>query len=105
NFLVETVAKTLPPEAYVMMSGMSKQALIYDDTDFKHRHIVQAEVVGGEAGEYNQRTLLSENRLVYHTVEKDEASGKNKGRKIEKEGPIDTSWAPIRRKVGVVCRR
>src|SRR5262249_39102458 len=97
NFLVETVTKTLPAETYISISGMSKQALIYDETDFRHRHIVQAEVDGGEAAEYNQRTLLSENRLVYHTVEKDEATGKNRGRKIEKEGPtglITTTTSP-----------
>jgi hypothetical protein len=60
NTLIEKVATLFPEDAHIFLSGMSKQALIYTDRDYKHRHLIIAEAEGLRAAEYNLRTLLSE---------------------------------------------
>jgi hypothetical protein len=87
SFLVETVLKLFPPEAYITVSGLSPQALYYDTEDYRHRMLIVAEADGiKEAGEYSLRTLLTENKLKLKTVGKD-AQGSNEGQTLEKEGP------------------
>jgi hypothetical protein len=88
SFLVESVLKLFPKEAYLSLSGMSPQALLYSQENVKNRFIVIAEAAGvSEKAEYNLRTLISENRLEFSTVEKNLATGRNEPRTLSKEGP------------------
>ena len=86
-FAVESVLRFFPPEAYFERTGMSEHALPYSDEDFRHRHIVVYEHAGMDSGKvaYFIRTLLSENRINYETVEKTDEGLKS--RVIEKAGP------------------
>jgi hypothetical protein len=87
SFTVETVLRFMPSEAYFERTGMSEHALPYSDEDFQHRHIVIYEMAGMDSDKvsYFIRTLLSENRISYETVEKDKDGLKS--RVIEKLGP------------------
>jgi len=88
SYSVESVLPFFPASAYFGRSGMSERALVYSDEDFRHRilYIVEADAVAGDGlGAYFLRTLVSENRLVYETVEKD--GGRLVTRVIEKPGP------------------
>jgi hypothetical protein len=87
SFTVETVLRFFPAEAYFERTGMSEHALPYSDENFQHRHIVIYEHAGmaNETASYHIRTLLSENRLSYETVEKTEDG--LKARVIVKLGP------------------
>src|SRR5205823_1397149 len=60
----------------------------YSDEPLEHRFLVICEAAGmsGEFAEYLVRSLLSEGRLRYETVEKT-AGGALKPRSIEREGP------------------
>jgi len=72
SHLLETALQLWPPEAYIFRSGASERWLAYTDEDFRHRFIVLAEAraLETEFGAYLARTLISEGRLVYETVEK-----------------------------------
>jgi hypothetical protein len=87
SFVAEKVAEFFPPEAYLLLSAMSERALVYGDDDLQRRFLIIAEAEGlqGGMGSYIVRTLLSEGRLVYGTVEKT-PEGLH-GRTIAKEGP------------------
>jgi hypothetical protein len=87
SFTVESVLRFFPPEAYFERTGMSEHALPYSDEDFKHRHIVIYEHAGMDSDKvsYFVRTLLSENRISYETVEKTDEG--IRARVIEKMGP------------------
>src|SRR5262249_34146625 len=74
-------------EAYYFWSAISSKTLFYTEKDFKHKMLVIAEANGSEAASYTIRTLLSENRLTYEVVERDETTGRSGTRQIEKEGP------------------
>jgi hypothetical protein len=87
SFLVGNVLKLFPPEAYLSLSGMSKQALYYSKDDFRHRMLYIAEAAGMESAEYTIRTLLSEKRLAFKSVERNPTTGEHEERNIEKEGP------------------
>jgi hypothetical protein len=77
-----------PPTAFYSLSGMSERFLVYDPEPLKHRMVIIAEASALEDGfgVYLVRTLLSEGRLIYGTVDKDE-NGQIRGRRVEKEGP------------------
>jgi hypothetical protein len=88
TYTVESVLPFFPASAYFDRSGMSERALVYSDEDFRHRilYIVEADAVAGDGlGAYFLRTLVSENRLVYETVEKD--GDRLVARVIETPGP------------------
>jgi hypothetical protein len=88
SYNVESVLPFFPQSAYFGRSGMSERALVYSEEDFRHRilYIVEAEPVAGEGlGAYFLRTLISENKLVYETTEKD--GDRLITRVIEKPGP------------------
>jgi hypothetical protein len=87
SFTVETVLGYFPDEAFFARTGMSEHALPYSEEDFQHRHVVVYEAVGldSETASYFIRTLLSENRICYETVEK--TSEGLKSRVIKKDGP------------------
>jgi hypothetical protein len=87
SFTVEIVLKVFPDSAYYALSGMSEKALAYSVEPLKHRILVIYEIEGlsSEQGSYYLRTLLSEGRLRYETVEKTEEGLQT--RLIEREGP------------------
>jgi hypothetical protein len=89
NNLVERTAELIPPDAHIDLSGMSERALIYDQRDYAHRTLVFFEAQGqqGEMQEYLIRSLISEGRLLYGTVEKIE--GQLQTVTIEKQGPTN----------------
>jgi hypothetical protein len=87
SFIVESVLRFFPDHAYHPLTAMSEKALAYSDEPLAHRFLVIAEAVGmsGEWANYLIRSLLSEGRLRYETVEKT-ADGL-RPRIIEREGP------------------
>jgi len=86
SFLVEIVLKLFPPEAFYVLTAMSEHALAYGEEALSHR-IVLYEAAGltGDFGTYLVRSLLSEGRICYDTVEKTRDGLKS--RRIEREGP------------------
>ncbi len=105
SFTVETVLKTMPESAYLDFTSMSEHALIYDERPVAHRFVVLYEASGLGAdrqGEpsvlaYSVRSLLSEGRIKYTTVEK--TPDGMQARNIEREGPTGlittTTWASL----------
>ncbi len=89
SYVVETVLLTFPPSAYIAMTGMSRQALIYRDESFSHKTIVIFERPGMDAADYNIRTLQSEGKLVFEVVEKNPETDRHETRRVEKEGPTN----------------
>ena len=78
----------MPESAYVNYTSVSARYLAYSDDDLCHRIVVlfEADGLSEGMGAYIMRSLISENRLVVGTVEKDEA-GRMTTRKVAKEGP------------------
>lgn len=87
SFLAETVLSFFPKDAYYALSAMSERALAYSEEPLKHRFLVVYEAAGlrSEFASYLVRSLLSEGRVRYETVEKTNAGLKPK--LIEREGP------------------
>lgn len=87
SFLVEQVLRFFPPAAYYSLSAFSEHALVYSDEPLIHRFLVIFEAVGiqGDLSTYLVRSLLSEGRVRYETVEKTKDG--LKPRLIEREGP------------------
>src|SRR5262249_25976778 len=71
-FVVETLLKFFPPDAFWSLTAMSDRALAYSTEPLKHRHLVIYEAAGlaSDFASYLIRSLLSEGRLRYATVEK-----------------------------------
>ncbi len=87
SFVVESTLKFFPPEAFYSLTAMSDRALAYSSEPLQHRHLVIYEAAGmaSEFLSYLIRSLLSEGRLRYETVEK--TSDGFTPRFIEREGP------------------
>lgn len=87
SYLVERVLRYFPASAYYALSAMSERALAYSQESLSHRMLVIYEASGlqGDLATYLMRSLLSEGRVRYETVEKT-ASGL-RARLIEREGP------------------
>lgn len=87
SFMVDRVLKFVPPGAYYVLTAMSERALAYDDEPLKHRILVIVEAAGlqGETANLLVRSLLSEGRVRYKTVEKTPQGLRPK--LIEREGP------------------
>ena len=87
SYLVEQVLRFFPPSAYYALTGMSDKALAYSEEPIKHRFLVIYEAPGqqGEWASYFIRSLLSEGRICYETVEATLEGMKPK--RIEREGP------------------
>jgi uncharacterized protein with PIN domain len=87
SFTVERTLDFFPPEAYISRTAMSEKALAYSDEPLSHRMLVIYEAAGmaGDFQSYLIRSLLSEGRIVYETVERGEDG--LKPRRIEREGP------------------
>jgi len=87
SFIVESVLKFFPPDAFYSLTAMSDRALAYSSEPLKHRHLVIYEAAGmaSDFATYLIRSLLSEGRLRYETVEKTKEG--MAPRLIEREGP------------------
>jgi uncharacterized protein with PIN domain len=87
SFLVDQVLRLFPPQAYHALSAMSDRALAYDQEPLVHRMLVLYEAAGltGDIATYLVRSLLSEGRIRYQTVEGTKAG--MRPRLIEREGP------------------
>jgi hypothetical protein len=87
SYVVERVLSFVPESAYYALTAMSERTLAYSEEPIKHRFLVIYEAAGmsGEFATYLMRSLLSEGRVRYETVEK--TSEGIKPRFIEREGP------------------
>jgi uncharacterized membrane protein len=87
SFTVDSVLRFFPGEAFHALTAMSDRALAYSTEPLKHRHLVIYEAAGmaSDFGSYLIRSLLSEGRLRYETVEKTRDGLVPKV--IEREGP------------------
>jgi hypothetical protein len=87
SFLVERTLQFFPPSAYYALSAMSERALAYSEEPLTHRMLVIYEAVGlkSDFASYLVRSLLSEGRVRYETVEKTKDG--LRPRLIEREGP------------------
>ncbi len=88
SFVVERVLQLFPPSAAYILSAMSEHALAYSTEPLRHRVLVIYEAAGlqSDFASYLVRSLLSEGRVRYETVEKN-AAGLLQARLIEREGP------------------
>jgi len=87
SYVVEKTLDFFPEDAYYMLTAMSERALAYSEEPLDHKFLVLAEAAGmsGDFQTYLIRSLLSEGRLRYETVEKTKDG--LKPRLIEREGP------------------
>ena len=87
SFTVEQTLSFFPASAYYALSAMSERALAYSQEPLKHRILVIYEAIGvsGDFASYLVRSLLSEGKVRYETVEKS-AKGLQP-RLMEREGP------------------
>jgi hypothetical protein len=87
TYTVEKVLEFYPEDAYYFLTAMSERALAYSEEPLSHRFLILAEAAGmkGEFQTYLIRSLLSEGRLRYVTVEK--TGDGLKPKTIEREGP------------------
>jgi hypothetical protein len=87
SYIVENTLKFFPSSSYYALTAMSERALAYSDEPLDHRHLVIYEAAGlnSEFASYLIRSLLSEGRIAYDTVEK--TSEGLKAKHIEREGP------------------
>jgi hypothetical protein len=84
---VEQALRFFPRTAYYALTAMSEHALAYSDEPLSHRFLVIYEAAGmnSDFQTYLIRSLLSEGRIRYETVEK--TSEGMRPRLIEREGP------------------
>jgi len=87
SYLVEQVSKHFPESAVYALTGMSEKALAYSEEPIKHRFLLLFEASGmnSDFQTYLLRSLLSEGRLRYETLEKGDKG--IEARVIEREGP------------------
>jgi len=87
SYLVERVLDYFPQSACYALTAMSEKTLAYSEEPIKHRFLVLYEAHGmnGDFQTYLIRSLLSEGRLRYETIEK--TSKGLRPRLIEREGP------------------
>jgi len=89
SFTTQKVLEFFPKSAFYALTAMSERALAYSQEPIQHRTIVMYEAAGltGEFGTYLIRSLLSEGRIRYETVEK--TKNGLESRFIEREGPTN----------------
>jgi hypothetical protein len=87
SFLLESVLAFFPRDAYYELTAMSDKALAYSEECLSHRFVVlcEASALESEWADYFIRSLLSEGRITYETVEKTPEG--MRARRIEKPGP------------------
>jgi hypothetical protein len=87
SHVIHVVLRFFPPAACYVLTAMSERALAYSDESLVHRTLVLYEAAGlsGDFQSYLIRSLLSEGRVNYETVEK--IAGRLVARRITREGP------------------
>ncbi len=87
SHLTEQTLRFFPENVYYALTAMSEHALAYSDEPLQHRFLVLYEASGmnSDFQTYLIRSLLSEGKVRYETVEK--TSEGMKPRLIEREGP------------------
>jgi hypothetical protein len=87
SYLAEQVLKFFPDDTYYALSAMSERALAYSEEPLSHKFLVIYEASGltGDMASYLIRSLLSEGKIRYETVEKTKDGFKP--RLIERLGP------------------
>jgi hypothetical protein len=87
SFLVKQALRFFPEAAYYELSAMSEKVLAYSTEPVSHRFIVVYEAAGmaGETATYLMRSLISEGRIRYETVEATKEGIRS--RFINREGP------------------
>jgi hypothetical protein len=87
SYVSERVLTFFPAGAYYALSSMSERALAYSEEPLSHRVLVIYEAAGlaGDLATYLVRSLLSEGKIRYETVEKTRDGLKPK--LIERDGP------------------
>jgi hypothetical protein len=87
SFVVEQTLRLFPDEAYYALTAMSERALAYSGVPLSNKMLVLYEAAGmsGDIASYLIRSLLSEGRVRYETVEKTKEG--LRARLIEREGP------------------
>jgi hypothetical protein len=87
SYLVERVLDYFPEDAFYALTAMSEKVLAYSEEPIKHRFLVLYEAAGmnSDFQSYLIRSLLSEGKLRYETIEK--TSQGLTPRTIEREGP------------------
>ena len=87
SYITEKVLRFFPPNAYFALSAMSEHALAYSEEPLAHRFLVLYEAIAlqSDFASYLVRSLLSEGRVRYETVEKTKEG--LRARLIEREGP------------------
>jgi len=87
SFVLDQTLLFFPDNASHVLSAMSEKALAYSDEPLSHRVLVLYEAAGLQSAfaSYLVRSLLSEGRLRYETVEKTKDG--LRARLIEREGP------------------
>jgi hypothetical protein len=86
SFLVKSVLRFLPDDAFHAVTAMTEKALIYDQEPLKHRVLLIQEAVGlGTTANLIVRSLLSEGRIDYKTVMS--VNGVLQTVRIVREGP------------------
>lgn len=85
SFVPDQVLKLFPESAYLEWTHISPQFLARSDNSVEHRFLVLYEAGGisGESGAYNMRSLLSEGKLTFGSVNPDTHEAVT----ITKEGP------------------
>jgi hypothetical protein len=88
SYPLDAVLKLFPEHAYYALTAMSEHALAYSEESLRHRILVvyEAAGLGGFRAQYFIRSLLSEGRVAYETVESTPKAGL-KCRRIDREGP------------------
>ncbi len=71
SYLVEVVLGFFPESAFYSLTAMSERALAYSQEPLSHRYLIiyEAAGLGSDFAQYLMRSLLSEGRVEYETVE------------------------------------
>jgi hypothetical protein len=87
SYLTENVLRFFPDSAYHALTAMSERTLAYSEEPIKHRFLViyEAEGMASDFATYLMRSLLSEGKVRYETVESTRDG--IRPRLIEREGP------------------
>jgi hypothetical protein len=87
SFLVEKIAGYFPESSVYALTAMSEKVLAYSEEPIKHRFLILYEASGmnSDFQTYLIRSLLSEGKLRYETLEKTDQG--IEARLIEREGP------------------
>ena len=110
SWTIERVLDFFPEDAYYKLTAMSDRALAYGAEPLSHRFLVLFEAAGieSEVASYLVRSLLSEGRVRYETVDKGK-DGELTARLVEREGPtgliVSTTSVALHPRTKRACSR